>query len=120
MKIYLVLYEGHRPFLEFLHNFDVFVFTNHISKEDLKEYEASIMDVYPLLLKAYEKGRQDGSVKRNVDFQQFYFTVSHTLMSLAQKLLPAGMLLESDYYVSGRSQFELLIEMIIVYLKGDN
>ncbi len=120
LKFYIVLYEGHRPFLKFLRDFDFFVEAEHVSKEELAEYEASIMNVYPLLQSAYAKGKDDGSIKRDIDFEEFYFTTSHALMQLSQKVLPTGLLLESDYRIDGKKQLELVIAMVLNYLRGGN
>lgn len=120
LKFYIVLYKGHRPFLKFLCDFDFFVTAEHVTKEELKEYEASIMNVYPLLKASYEKGCKDGSIKRTVDFDEFYFTTSHAMMVLSQKVLPEGLLLSSDYIVEGEKQLNLLIAMVLNYLEGGN
>lgn len=118
LKIFKVLYEGQPKFLRFLRNFDLFVTQEKIDQSDLQEYESSILNVYPLFKKAYEKGLNDGSINQIVEFDEFYFTVNHSLMSLSQKVLPEGSILESDNRVSASNQIDLLIKMISYYLGG--
>lgn len=120
LKIFLVLYQGHSKFLAFVKNFDRFVEQEKIKKEELIEYDQNILNVYTLLKKSFEKGIQDGSINSKIEFDTYYFTIMHTLMSLTQKLVTSNDIVASDLIVAGAKQIELVIEMAINYIKGEN
>lgn len=118
LKVYHVLYTGHREFLKFLADFDAFCIHEHVTVEELKDYENNIMNTLPLFAAAYEKGHMDHTIKCTDDVNTLYFTITHSLMCLAQKMLPENQILSSDSVIDGEEQINLLIRIHIAYLKG--
>ena len=117
LKVFLAGYLGHTGYVRFLYEFDQMAARGAFTPADLAAYEASILDLRELARAAYRKGRTDGSI-RELDFERFYFSATHALMALAQKLVCSGELLESDRAVSGEEQLRTVIEMAIAYIKN--
>ena len=117
LRLFYAAYMGHPSYLRFLRDFDTFVAAEQISPAELAEYEQSILDLQTPAREAYALGRRDGSL-REIDFDVFYFTATHALMTLSQKLVCAGGLIPSDLSVSGEKQLLTLVEMMLSYLKA--
>jgi hypothetical protein len=66
---------------------------------------------------AISKGKEEGSIKDSIDTEIFYITITHSLMSLSQKLILRGKVLNSDNLIKGDDQIGLLIDMAVNYLK---
>lgn len=116
MKIFHVLLCGNPRFLHFVAEFDAYIMREHIAPEDLQEYESSVLCAWELMKKAVEKGHADGTVRSDIDIQAFYYTTTHSLMSLAQKLA-SGRILESDSD-NGSEEILMLINIFVSYLKA--
>lgn len=101
--------------LRLLEEFDNFIVREKIPAQRLLRYEAEVGGVRTRLLEAMEKGKQDGSVRTDLDEVLFYFTAMHSLVSLAQKLLLRGDILQSDSEVAPQRQIRNLIEMQLFY-----
>lgn len=120
LEVYLKLYEEHQDFIRFMDEFDRYVIKENISKEKLKTYEKSIIDLKSLLLNAIEEGNEDGTIRRDLAREEFYFSINHALMSLCQKLILRSDVLESDKYVKSEDQIKMIIEMAVKYIEGVN
>lgn len=116
LEVFLVLYRDHQDFLRFLDEFDRYIVKEHVSAEKLKAYEKSIIDLKPILIKALEVGKADGSIRTEVEAEAFYFSITHGLMSLCQKLILRGKVLESDDVVQGEVQIQTIIDMAVNYI----
>lgn len=115
MRHVTVLFVSHKEFLRFVTEFDTFVLANQTPADELKEYEASILDFYPVFEKSWEKGCQDGSIRKGLNSSEFYFSVLHALMSMCQKFLK-GEILDSDDFSGAERELQLIIEMSIYYI----
>lgn len=116
----LYIYEEHPEYIRFIENFDNFLIKENISKEMLKDYDISISALKEPFIAAMKEGQQDGSIKSEVDINEFYFTITHSLISLSQKLLIRGHIIESDEFVTGTAQIKLLIEMATKFIKQES
>ena len=115
MKVFRVLYLSHQDFLRFVDSFDRFVISEKISPEALKEYEASVMNFYPLFESAYRDGVKDGTTRPDVDFTQMYISVTHALMLMSEKF-SRGKIFESD--TGGEQELEFMVNMALEYIKA--
>ena len=115
MKVFRVLYISHQDFLRFVDSFDRFVIGEKISPEVLKEYEASVMNFYPLFESAYRDGVKDGTTRPDVDFTQMYISVTHALMLLSEKF-SRGKIFESD--TGGEQELDFMVNMALEYIKA--
>lgn len=117
LKVFHVLHQAHRDFLCFVSSFDAYIIREGITHQELAEYNAAVMDTMKLMEEAAEKGIADGSVRSDVDIHLYYFTVTHSLMSLCQKLA-AGSLLESDDMKTDDDEVLMAIKMYLNFISA--
>lgn len=118
MKMYVVIYQAHPAFMKILSEFDLMLVNEKVPPEELKDYEKSIVNFYPLFEKAYVTGLADGSVREVPDIKLFYVSFAHSLMELSKKLIQ-GELLPNDDFSIAEKELEMVIETIIYYLKKE-
>lgn len=118
--VFRTIFEQEFSFLKFLQEFDVFVRKYEIPRERLAEYEAAILDLKPFVTDALERGLGDGSLEFPWTVDEVYFSVTHTLLALMQKLAFNGSMLYSDDRVGMGLQVQLAGEMVLRGLKGRN
>lgn len=111
--IFSEIFEKEFLFLKFLQEFDIFVQRYHISRERLEEYEEQILNLKPYMTNALEKGLRDGSLEFSHTIDEVYFSVTHTLLSLMQKLACNGHILPSDERVGLALQFEIACGLLL-------
>ncbi len=118
MKMYVVIYQAHPAFMKILSEFDLMLLNEKVPPEELKDYERSIVNFYPLFEKAYVTGLADGSVREVPDIKLFYVSFAHSLMELSKKLIQ-GELLPNDDFSIAEKELEMVIETVIYYLKKE-
>ena len=111
--IFSEIFQEELLFLKFLQEFDIFVQRYHISKERLGEYEEYILNLKPYMTNALEKGLRDGSLAFSYTTDEIYFSVTHTLISLMQKLSLNGHILSSDERVGLALQVEIAGNLLL-------
>lgn len=116
LKVFYVLYTAHKDFLKFVHEFDNFILKENVEKDELAEYESSIMNSFPLFEKAFLKGCKDNTVNPDINVKDVYFTITHALITLCQKF-NSGSILKSDNFEYGEKEINMLILMAINYIK---
>lgn len=117
LEVSLDIYHNHQDLLRFLEQFDNYIVKEQIPLEKLENYEKSIIDMKYAMFDAIEHGKKEGSIKDNIDLEIFYITITHSLMSLSQKLILRGKILNSNNKVEGDDQIKLLIDMALSYIK---
>lgn len=118
LNTFLKLYEEHQDFLRFIDEFDNYVLKEKLSDAALEGYEEPIINLKGIFSKAMLKGMEDGSIKKGIEIDCFYFTITHSLMSLCQKLILRGSILKSDKFIEGKKQIDLLITMGIKFIEN--
>lgn len=113
---FLTLYTEYSKELKFISEFDRYVIINKIGKELLSGYEKSIYNYYPIFEKSYLKGIADKSIKESTDLNLLFRTITHTLISMSQKFIN-GNVLPSDDFSSSDAELELIIKMILKFIK---
>lgn len=111
--ILLLVFTEEFDFLRFLQEFDVFVQKHQISRQSLAEYENTILDLKPYVISALEKGLGDGSLRFSYGVDEIYFSVTHTMLSLMQKLAFGGKILSSDECVALALQVKIAGELLL-------
>jgi AcrR family transcriptional regulator len=111
------LYDNSPRFLKFLQEFDSFVKRNAILPESLIEYENTILNLKPYFTSALEKGVRDQTIVIDFSVEETYFTITHTMLSLMQKLALSGDILDSDARVAAQAQIKIIIQLIVKGLK---
>lgn len=116
LNLFINIYQKYPEFMSFLEHFDNYIVKESIPLENLFSYEKIIIDTKTVIFDAIDHGKKDGSIKSNIDNDAFYITITHSLMSLCQKLILRGTILRSNKDVQGVSQLKTLIDMAMLYL----
>jgi AcrR family transcriptional regulator len=103
--------------LRFLEYFDNFIVSQSIDHTRLKGYGEVFGPAKSVFMEAMIKGQKDGSIREDLDQEAFYLTITHTLMSLSQKLILRGNVVDSDESVGKLQQIDLVIDMAKTYIK---
>ncbi|MBR3667927.1 MAG: TetR/AcrR family transcriptional regulator [Ruminococcus sp.] len=118
MRMFIVLYEAHPGFMRLLSEFDLLLISEDIPKKDLKEYEKSIINFYPVFENSYMMGIADGTVREIPDIRMFYLSFAHTLMELSKKLIQ-GELLPNDDFSNAEDELSMIIEAAVFFLRKE-
>ncbi len=113
------IFKEHREKMKFLHDLDVFMVSHKIDGEKQAEYEKQVESFMPLLCDAIEKGKKDGSIGVRADTKELYYTLTHTVLSLLQKLAGMGHILSGDEQVEEERRIELLRQLLLEGLKHE-
>ena len=121
-SIFETLVQESREFLRFIYFFDSYIVRNGIQNDRLSDYEAEIKTVQTLIQKAIHKGLEDGSIKlpEGSDESQIYFTMMHSLFSMAQKISVSGGMLKMNDEENKQIQMRLLTKLLLDSIKGTN
>lgn len=111
--IFLRIFTEEFGFLKFLQEFDVFVQKYQVSHQRLAEYENAILDLKSYVTDALEKGLRDGSLKFVYSVDEIYFSITHTMLSLMQKLALGGKILSSDERIDLALQVKIAGELLV-------
>lgn len=117
IKMFSELYVSHKSFMRLVGEFDRFVLCEEIDKDDLVEYENSIVDFYPVLERAFKKGIEDGTVRKDVDFRLFYLAFTHALTEMCKKFI-GGEVLPSDDFSNAEKELALIADSAVYYIKN--
>lgn len=118
MNVLERIFQEEKAFLKFLQEFDVFVKKYQISEERLTDYESGILRLKPYVTDALEKGLADESLFFTCSIDEMYFSLTHTLLAVMQKLAEGGEILSSDQAVEGNRQFRIVTELLLGGIKG--
>lgn len=118
LDLFAELFEQEFPFWKFLYEFDAFVMKHQISWERLEQYDACILRLKHYVTGALEKGIEDGSLCFSRSIDEVYFSLTHVMLSLMQKLAASGRMLPSDERVGLTEQIRITGEMLMYGLSG--
>jgi AcrR family transcriptional regulator len=116
LLLFLEIYQKHTDFLKFLDEFDRYIVKEQVVPDKMQQYEDSIIDLKSVIIDAIEFGKKDGSIRQDLDSEVYYFSVTHALIALAQKLALRGSVLTSDELIHGEQQLNMVLDMAIKYL----
>ena len=115
MKMYIVLYDAHKDFMRLLGEFDLMLIRENVPAADLAEYERSIINFYPVFLRAFNTGLADGSVREGIDPYAFYIAHAHAFMEVSKKLIQ-GELLPNDDFSNASGELAMLVQSAAYFL----
>ena len=115
--VYRTLFREQPGFIRFVGNFDDFVLRSKLGKEELREYEQSVLNFYPVFLGAYETGIRDGSVRPIASPRLFYDAVCHAVMALTQKLL-RGEIIAADGF-DDTAELDMMLDLAARYMAAE-
>lgn len=118
LNSFVDLFEHHKDFLKYINYLDSFILKENIDRDKLKEYEKSIVDIKELAVNAIKKGQQDNTIRSDINAEEYYITMTHTVISLSQKLIMSNGVLKSDINISEKKQIEILIDMMLKYVRN--
>ncbi len=118
MRMFAVLYQAHPAFMRLLAEFDLLLSSEDIPKKELKDYEKSIINFYPVFERSYMTGISDGTVREIPDVRLFYLSYAHTLMELSKKLIQ-GELLPGDDFSNAEQELGTIIDTAVFFLKKE-
>ena len=111
------IFEKHRSMFRFLHELDGYLASRRVESGLLSEYEAQVDRAKPLLCEAIEKGKRDGTIQCTTHTQELYYTLTHTVLSLLQKMAGFGNLLPGDRLVEEGCRIRLLRRLLLAGLR---
>lgn len=117
MDIFCSIFAEQRGFLKFLQEFDVFVKKYQISGEGLANYETGILNLKPYMTNALKAGQRDGSLVFDCSVDEMYFSLTHAMLALMEKLSVAGDILLSDQIVAGDLQVSVISRLLLNGMK---
>ena len=112
--VFLKIFEKNVEYYKFINEFDNYILDKDI---EVDEYEENMKLFYDRFLFAYEKGLNDGSIKKIQDTYLFYTTTAHALLSLCKKLA-SGAILKIDEKINNLEEIKLLIDLIMFNLRN--
>lgn len=113
LDIFIQIFKDEALFLKFLRDFDVFVLKYRLSHSQLQEYETCILNLKPYVTDALECGISDGSLVFSHSTDELYFSLTHTMLSLMQKLAAEGAILSSDTCIHPLVQLQITKELLL-------
>ncbi len=113
----LDFYRKNPDFVHFLDAFDRLMLQEKVPAEELSDYEKSIVSIEDLFLTACKKGIDDGSIRPDLDYRTLYFTVTHSINALAEKIA-RGPILSADSPSSSDEELRMLRKLILHYLES--
>jgi len=117
LKVFIKVFENYGDFLKFIYEFDTYIRKEKINLDRLKEYENRIIRVKPIFTQALEKGQRDHTINLKYSIDETYYTITHLLLSLSQKLAIYGDILKMDKTVESKLQIEIAVSLLIDALK---
>lgn len=121
-SIFCDLYETDPAFYRFIYYFDSFVHRTGVGTAQLGKYEERIKGTKEVVTLALEKGFADGSIRKDYatkeGAEELYYTLTHSLFALAQKLSLSGEMLMMDKDVSAIRQLKTLGSLLIDSLRN--
>lgn len=99
-------------FVRFLDEFDHMALAGQVSADELATYGSEVDALYDIFRDAYELGRTDCSIYRDVEFLPFYRALAHALIGVAQKF-GRGNVIPSDDSARGREELACLVDMAL-------
>ena len=118
MRMFVVLYQAHPGFMRLLAEFDLMLVSDAIPKNELKDYERSIINFYPVFEKSYMTGINDGTVREIPNIKLFYLSYAHTLMELSKKLIQ-GELLPNDDFSNAEAELNTILDTAVFFLRKE-
>lgn len=119
LEAYCDAYVAHGDFVSFLEEFDHQVVIGQLNRRELVEYGAELDSFYPIFLDAYRRGREDGTIVRELEFRSLYLATAHALIGVAQKLR-RGEIIPSDDFSCGRDELDCIVRMALWSLASDS
>ena len=114
---FLKAYQEKREYYSFIYEFDSLLVQEKMDKDLLIEYDKLLKRLGNMWIEIYEQGVADKTLYYVEDPKVFYITSTHSLLNLCKKLAKESTSLNSDGEIDPEKEIELLIKMILNYIK---
>ena len=114
--VYLELFNKDPALYRFLNEFDAFCINE--GALDLEKYADNLDRFKALFLSAYNEGISDGSVQKQKDIELFYYTTTHSILSLCKKLAVSGEMVRQDKLIDNSQEISTLFDIFLFSLKS--
>ncbi len=122
-SIFCEMFHSNGDFFRFIYYFDSFIHRSGVLPEELNKYETTIGNAKELVISAIKKGAADGSIRKdlveNDGGEILYYTLTHSLFAMGQKLALSGEMLQMDRDVPGIVQMKLMSQLFINALREE-
>lgn len=116
-SIFDSILDNNRDAARFITEFDSYLMTNKINPRELKDYDDVLLKVKTFFDKEYARGLADGTIRKDLERDVYYFAVNRALFMLVEKLT-SGPIVKSDKLIDEKPQVDLIIDMAINYIKN--
>lgn len=114
---FLKAYCERKEYYGFIYEFDSLLIQEKMDKDLLLEYDKLLKKLNQMWQEIYDQGVKDKTLYYVDDPKVFYITSTHSLLNLCKKLAKESTSLNTDSEVDARKEIELLIKMILNYIK---
>lgn len=113
---YLKIFDEHPEFYRFLSEFDAFCINENVG--GLDEYSRNLDSFRSEFYAAYECGVKDGSVKPLGDVRLFYYSTTHAMLALCNKLASGVDIVKQDRLVNRENEIREVIGAFLGAIKA--
>lgn len=111
------LYNNNKQYLKFISEYDAYIAQDVLSPEEATRYNENFLVFHNIGLSFFEEGIKDNTIKSNIEFDSFYYSITRALLDVSMKGANSPILLETDKTVTIETQLKQLILMAIYYCK---
>lgn len=111
-------FKAHPDFLRFIDQFDTYISSMEEPPAGMLKYQEVINYMQPLILKIITKGLGDGSVRSDLELEETFSTIMHSILCLAQKLFLRGNIIPQDLKIKPEVELTILKKMILQYISN--
>ncbi len=115
-EIFLKIFNEHPNYYTFLKELDVYILRNDI--KELEEYESGIQKFGSIYKEMVNKGLEDNSLKKDLDYETFFYSSTHALLGICEKLALTKAIIKQDENQKKNEEIELLINSFINFIKN--
>lgn len=117
LTMFLGLYNDDRQYLKFISEFDAYIAQDILSLEEEKRYNENFLIFHQIGLEFFKEGIEDNTIKSNIDFDSFYYSITRALLDVSMKGANSPILIETDKTIPIEKQLTQLIVMAIYYCR---
>jgi len=108
---YYEIFCDHPEYYRFLSEFDAYCISEEV--KDLDLYSENLDVFKEKFFEAYQQGVTDGTVREIKNFDLFYYSTTHALLSLCKKLAAEAYIVKQDKLTDKRQEVRMMIEIIL-------
>lgn len=111
------IYNTKRNYLKFVSEYDAYLAQEELNEEDKIIYNNNFLMFHVIIKMFYKEGLIDNTIRSDVDFDNFYYSITRALLDVSMKGANSPILIETDNIVPIEKQLQQLIKMAIFYCR---